>query len=43
MLVPEKARKGAKLSADDIAALRKALPHLPAGDVKSRVEKALPK
>jgi HEAT repeat protein len=43
MLVPEKARKGAKLSATDIAALRKALPHLPAGDVKSRVEKALPK
>ncbi len=43
MLTPEKPRKGAKLSADDIAALRKALPHLPAGDVKARVEKALPK
>ncbi|OQW95649.1 MAG: hypothetical protein BWK77_07090 [Verrucomicrobia bacterium A1] len=43
MLVPEKPRKGTKLSAGDIAALRKALPHLPAGDVKSRVEKALPK
>ncbi|MBU4461086.1 MAG: HEAT repeat domain-containing protein [Verrucomicrobia bacterium] len=43
MLVPEKPRKGSKLAAGDIAALRKALPHLPAGDVKSRVEKALPK
>jgi len=43
MLAPEKPPKGAKLSADDIAALRKALPHLPAGDVKARVEKLLPK
>ncbi len=43
MLAPEKPRKGAKLSADDIATLRKAFPHLPDGDVKTRVEKALPK
>ena len=43
MLTPEKPRKGAKLSAEDLAALRKALPHLPAGDAKTRVEKALPK
>lgn len=43
MLAPEKPRKGVTLSAGDIAALRKALPHLPAGDAKDRVEKTLPK